>query len=98
MLVQSLRDLGYCLGTAVIEYQYLHESIIKRAALGVDCILKPLSHHGLLRQRLFMQADWQLMRWWRIPLWLLSHFYRLRGKPELAVVDVAETDQWAASA
>jgi hypothetical protein len=32
----------------VIEYQYLHESIIKRVGFGVDCILKPLGHHGLL--------------------------------------------------
>jgi universal stress protein E len=96
LLVQPLRDLGYCLDTAVIEYEHLHESIIKRAtALGVDCILKPLSHHGLLRQLLFTQADWLLVRRCRIPLWLVSHSYRLKGKPVLAAVDVdvAETDQ-----
>jgi universal stress protein E len=71
----------------------LHESIIKRAvALGVDCILKPLRHHGLLRQLLFTATDWQLVRQCPLPLWLVSHFYQLSGKPILAAVDVAETD------
>ena len=94
LLVQPLRDLGYSLDTAVIEFEELHKSIIERAAaLGVDCILKPLRHHGLLRRLLFTPTDWQLVRQCAIPLWLVSHFYRLKGKPMLAAVDIAQTDQ-----
>ncbi|MFT4720491.1 MAG: universal stress protein E [Candidatus Azotimanducaceae bacterium] len=94
LLVQPLRDLGYSLDTAVIEFEQLHESIIERAgALGVGCILKPLRHHGLLRQLSFTPTDWQLVRQCAIPLWLVSHFYRLKGKPMLAAVDIAETEQ-----
>ena len=94
LLVQPLRDLGYSLDTAVIEFEELHESIIERAAaLGVDCVLKPLRHHGLLRQLLFTPTDWQLVRQCAIPLWLVSHFYRLKGKPMLAAVDIAQTDR-----
>lgn len=94
LLVQPLHDLGYSLDTAVIEFDQLHESIIERAsALDVDCILKPLGYHGLLRQLLFTPTDWQLVRQCLTPLWLVSHFYRLKGKPVLAAVNVAETDQ-----
>lgn len=92
--VQPLRDLGYSLDIAVIEFEHLHESIIERATvLGVDCVLKSLGHHGVLRQLLFSEADWLLVRQCLIPLWLVSQFDRLKGKPVLAAVNVVENDQ-----
>ena len=92
-LVQPLRDLGYKIQTAVVLFDRLYEAIIQSAAAcHADFVFKPLRQHGFLRRALFSATDWNLVRCCAQPLLLISHAYPIRGKPVLAAVDVAATD------